>query len=58
MSPVLLFPGDFVLLTENADWVQQRYTVKDKSAIRSAALPSLPNDQGSFVLSYAAGVVT
>lgn len=56
-SPVLIFPGDFVLLTENADWVQQRFTIKDKSAIRSAALPSLPNDQGSFVLSDAAGIV-
>jgi hypothetical protein len=55
--PVLLFPGDFVLLTENPDWVQQRYSVKDQSTIRTAALPSLPNDQGSFVLSDAAGVV-
>lgn len=56
-TPYLLFPGDYVLLTENPDWVQRQFIIKNRSAIRHAILPSLPNEQGSIVLTDAAGVV-
>ena len=57
ITPFFLFPGEYVLLTENPDWVQKQYTVTDKRPFRITALPSLPNDKGSLVLSDIAGVI-
>ena len=55
--PFPVFPGEYVLLTDNPDWVKKQYTVSDPRAIRTTALPSLPNEKGSFVLSDMADVV-
>ncbi|QEC41647.1 lamin tail domain-containing protein [Pseudobacter ginsenosidimutans] len=56
-TPYLLFPGEYILLTENPDWVQNHYTIIDKQAIRTSPLPSLPNEKGSYVLSDITNVV-
>ncbi len=50
------FPGDYLLLTENADWVLQQYPMAAADRILSlSALPSLPDDQGNVVLLNASG---
>lgn len=52
----IFFPGEYLLLTENPDWVLQNYPSAVKSQILSlTALPSLPDDQGMVVLLNAAG---
>ena len=56
-SPFLLFPGQYLALSENTEWVRQAYTIRDGLALLNAGLPSLPNDQGSIVLTNAAGQV-
>ena len=53
ISPVslLLFPGEYRVLTENRLWLQQQYLVKDPSLIiELPGLPSLPDDKGVVVL--------
>ncbi len=47
----LLFPGDYLVLTENAGIVSREYTVKNKENIVSlVSMPSFPDDQGTIVL--------
>ena len=47
----LLFPGEYVVLTENKKWLQQNYTVKNPAPLMEIAnLPSLPDDKGTLVL--------
>ena len=47
----LLFPGEYLVLTENKKWLQQNYTVKNPTQIMEIAdLPSLPDDKGTIVL--------
>ncbi len=47
----LLFPGEYIVLTENKKWLQQNYVVKDPSrVIELADLPGLPDDKGNIVL--------
>lgn len=55
--PLQLFPGDYIVLSENIGWVQGKYAIKDRNALLSTVLPSLPNDKGSFVLTNAAGLI-
>src|SRR5450432_908621 len=46
-----IFPGEYVLLTENADWVIQNYRqVEPLGIIQMNTLPSLPDDQGIIML--------
>ncbi len=54
----IFFPGEYLLLTENPDWVIQNYPLAVKSQILSlGALPSLPDDQGKVVLLNTMGEV-
>lgn len=56
--PWLLFPGDYLVLTENKLWLQQRYLVRDPALIMEVpALPSLPDDKGTVVLMNLQGTV-
>ncbi len=49
--PYLFFPGEYVVITENSQWVQQNYVVKNSDRIMELpALPSLPDDNGNIVL--------
>lgn len=56
-KPFLLFPGEYLAVSENPDWVRSKYTIQNSHAMRQAPLPSLPNETGSLVLSNAAGEV-
>ncbi|HEY4935005.1 MAG TPA: lamin tail domain-containing protein [Puia sp.] len=52
------FPGEYLVLTENPDWILQNYPMSGKDQILSlSALPSLPDDLGKVVLLNAAGEV-
>jgi len=52
------FPGEYLLLTENPDWVLQNYPMANKEQILSlSSLPSMPDDQGKVVLLNAQGEV-
>jgi Lamin Tail Domain len=54
----IFFPGEYLLLTENPDWVLQNYPLAVKSQILSLnALPSMPDDQGKVVLLNAKGEI-
>ncbi|MES1214385.1 MAG: lamin tail domain-containing protein [Bacteroidota bacterium] len=50
-TPVYIFPGDYVLLTENLESLQLNYLVKnpDKVFVISP-MPSYPDDEGDVVL--------
>jgi Lamin Tail Domain len=54
----IFFPGEYLLLIENPDWVLQNYPLAVKSQILSLnALPSMPDDQGKVVLLNAKGEI-
>ncbi|HSC37265.1 MAG TPA: hypothetical protein VLD19_05330, partial [Chitinophagaceae bacterium] len=47
----LLFPQDYLVVTEDPSIVQQQYTCRNPDAFASiASLPSYPDDQGTVVL--------
>jgi Lamin Tail Domain len=47
----VIFPGEYLLLTENVDWTLQHYPLAPASQMLSlSAIPSLPDDQGKVVL--------
>ncbi len=47
----LIFPGEYLLVTENKKWLQQYYNVKaPMQIIEMDALPPLPDDQGNISL--------
>ena len=46
-----LFPNQFIVVTENKNWVQQNYKLEDSiRVIERSPLPSFPNDKGDIVL--------
>ncbi len=52
------FPGEYLLLTENPDWVLGNYpSAPAAQIIPVASLPSLPDDQGKCVLLNPAGEI-
>jgi hypothetical protein len=54
----LLFPGEYKILTENKQWVQQRYLVKDPSLIiQCSTLPSMSDDKSAIVLMNQQGAI-
>ncbi|HMH33544.1 MAG TPA: lamin tail domain-containing protein, partial [Puia sp.] len=56
--PMLIFPGEFDVITENSRWVEQNYLVKQPGQlIELSSLPSLPDDQGDVVLLNEEGVI-
>ena len=57
-TPYLIFPGDYLVVTENIDGVQKGYFVKNPGAmIQLSGLPSFPNDQGIVVLLNQQGTI-
>ncbi len=47
----LLLPGEFAVLTENADWVKANYmTPNPQNIVEVSALPSFNDDEGKVVL--------
>jgi hypothetical protein len=45
-----IIPGEFIVLTGNANWLKQHYTVHDPAKIIQLALPSFADDEGCVVL--------
>ena len=51
ISPRLLFPGEYLAITENADIIKQQYFTRDPDAfLELNSLPSYPNDLGTVLL--------
>jgi Lamin Tail Domain len=52
----VFFPGEYLLLTENPEWVLQNYPMAVKSQMLTFTnMPSLPDDQGKVVLLNSSG---
>ena len=52
----LIFPGDYLVLTEDANSLQKEYLVKDASTILvMPALPSYPDDKGNVIITNLQG---
>ncbi len=47
---LLLFPGDYFVISENGSLVKQNYTAKNPDNFIDATMPSFPNDEGVVVL--------
>ncbi len=57
-QPLLLFPRDYIVCTENKSALLKQYWVKDpQRIIECTSLPSLPNDKGTIVLTNKQGIV-
>lgn len=49
--PLLFFPGEYYVVTENKLWVEQNYLVKNPDKmIELHTMPSLPDDEGIVLL--------
>jgi len=49
--PYYIFPGDYIVITEDADNISLNYLVKNPEAVLViSSLPSFPDDQGDVVL--------
>ncbi len=54
----LLFPGDYLLVSDNEQVIKRQYLAKDPAAfITLPSLPSIPNDKGNIVLLTDQGAV-
>jgi hypothetical protein len=54
----VFFPGEYLLITENPQWVLRQYPLADPNRIISLSpLPSLPDDAGKVVLLNASGEI-
>jgi hypothetical protein len=50
-EPHYIFPGDYLVITEDASSLQKAYLVKNAAAVLTlSSLPSFPDDKGSIVL--------
>ena len=57
-TPLQIFPGDYIVLTEDALQLGMNYFLKNSDAvIRLASMPSLPDDKGTIVLLNAQGTI-
>ena len=54
---ILVFPGDFFVVSENAAVVNQNYVAKNPNNFIDVTMPSLPDDEGVFVLLNAQGKI-
>jgi hypothetical protein len=56
VKPRLIFPDEYLVLTENINWLQQNYFVKDRASVLTIAnLPSLPDDKGYLAIVNVSG---
>lgn len=53
----LLFPDEYLVITENAVAVQRQYLVKNPAAIVETPLPSYANDKGTVIILNSSGKV-
>lgn len=53
----LLFPQEYLLITENIVIVQRQYLVKNPTAFAETTLPSYPDDKGTIVILNSSGRV-
>ena len=54
---ILIFPADFFVISENGSVVKQNYLAKNPDNFIDVTMPSLPDDEGVFVLLNAQGKV-
>lgn len=54
---ILLFPGDFFVVSENSSIVKQNFTAKNPDNFIDAAMPSFPDEEGVVVLLNAQGQI-
>jgi hypothetical protein len=58
-SPRYIFPGEYIVLTEDAANLAMNYFVKDASAVLEvSSLPSFPDDEGDVIALNFQGVIT
>ena len=58
-SPYLMFPEDFMVITENPDWVKSNFITKNPGAfITIATMPSFNDDAGDVIILNAQGNIT
>ena len=56
--PYLLFPGEYMAITENRKWLMQNFMFhSDAMTMEIAKLVSLPDDKGSLVLTNENGLI-
>lgn len=57
-NPFYIFPGDYAVITENADNLAMNYLVSHPKAVLTiSSLPSLPDTKGTVVLLNASGSI-
>ena len=49
-APFYLFPGDYLVLTENATQLPRQYFTPNLDAVLQTSLPSMPDNDGSVVV--------
>ncbi len=52
-----LLPGEYVVITENADWLLHQYNMTHTGVINIGDMPSYPDDQGNILLLNDMGAV-
>lgn len=58
-EPYLLFPQDFMVATENANWVKNNFIAKNPGAFALVgSLPSYSDDEGDVIILNAQGKIT
>jgi hypothetical protein len=57
-TSLYIFPGDYIVVTQNSSSLDKEYLVKNPDAVLTlSSLPSFPNDKGTVVLLNFQGVV-
>ncbi|MDQ6815435.1 MAG: lamin tail domain-containing protein [Bacteroidota bacterium] len=54
---ILFFPGDFFVISGNGDIIKQNYIAKNPDNFINVSMPSLPDNEGVFVLLNAQGKI-
>lgn len=58
-EPYLLFPQEFMVVTENADWIKNNFITKNPGAFAIVgSLPSFSDDEGHAIILNAQGKIT
>jgi hypothetical protein len=58
-EPYLLFPQEFMVVTENADWVKNSFITKNPGAFAIiGSMPSYSDDEGDVIILNAQGKIT
>src|SRR5205085_7548510 len=57
-QPVYVFPGDYIVVTEDANSLQKNFLVKNADKVLLVpSMPSFPDDKGTIVLTNFQGTV-